>query len=131
MSATITFIGGEGDGNVASTSWEDSMHKYRVDFRIGQPVLIEPEKERNVQKRAFLDHIIKKAKGNPFFKVEESARAGLRALAPSFETEAAPMDAERDFLVKEAESLGIKVDGRWSLETLKTEISSAKIAKAG
>ena len=35
-------------------------------------------------------------------------------------------DARRDELVDEAESLGVKVDGRWSLARLEDEIAAAK-----
>ena len=74
--------------------------------------------------------LIGKARTNPHFEVNDATKAVLKAMAPDFGG-VEPADSDMDALVKEAEALGIKVDGRWSKARLEGEISAAKIAKAG
>lgn len=116
-SVTITYHAPEGDSPYVETRG--------VRLFDGQPVALDEDEHA----AAF----IAKANGNPHFEVSGATKAVLKALAPEFK-EGAPAgwpDSDMDALVKEAEALGIKVDGRWSKATLETEISTAKIAKAG
>lgn len=46
------------------------------------------------------------------------------------ENDGAAKDAERAELLAEAEALGMKVKGNWSLDRLKSEVEAAKKAKA-
>ncbi len=116
-SVTITYHAPEGDSPYVETRG--------VRLFDGQPVALDEEEHA-----AF----IAKALGNPHFEVSGATKAVLKALAPEFKEGAAPAgwpDSDMDALAKEAEALGIKVDGRWSKARLETEISTAKIAKAG
>lgn len=117
-SVTITYHAPDGDSPYVE------MRGMR--FFDGQAVAIDEEKHAE---------FIAKARGNPHFEVSDSTKAVLKALAPEFNDGAVEKargwpDSDMDALAKEAEALGIKVDGRWSKARLEAEISTAKIAKA-
>lgn len=114
-SVTVTYRAPEGDTPVVE--WQG------VRFFDGQAVALDEGTHAS---------LIAKAKGNPHFEVDKSTKAALRALAPEIKDGAPPADDdELAALVREAESLGIKVDGRWSKARLEAEISTAKIARLG
>ncbi len=117
MAVTITYHAPKGDFPFVETR---GMRLFDE-----QPVALD-EKEH----AAF----IAKAIGNPHFEIAGDTKVVLKALAPKFEDPLPaagwPHDSDFDAMVKEAEALGIKVDGRWSKARLETEISAAKIAKA-
>jgi hypothetical protein len=131
MAAYVTFIGGPDTGDVGSTTFEDTLHGFKVEFPLREPVLIDPENSRGSQNGTFLENIIKKASVNRYFTVEEAtAKKVLKTIAPTFEhkaSEPVDFDPEKEALVAEAESLGIDVDKRWSVRTLESKISEAKI----
>lgn len=62
MAVTITFLG---DGAAAETTWGPLVLPLR------EPVSVDPAAAANAPSRAILEHIIKKASRNRFFKVEE------------------------------------------------------------
>lgn len=70
MKAMITFLG-EPESNIASTTWGNDATG-RVEFPLKVPVLVDPETASG-EKRRFLEHIIHKARGNAFFKVNDDA----------------------------------------------------------
>ena len=116
MKATITYVGGPNDGNVAVNTWRDPLHGFSVDFPIRQPVSLDPDGESNIQRRVFIEHVIRKAGTNRYFLVEVSG--------------ATPEDddrgEEKDGLVAEAERLGIDVDRRWGINTLRAKVAAAR-----
>ncbi len=117
MAVTITYHAPEGDSPYVETRG--------VRLFDGQAVALDEKKDAD---------FIAKAIGNPHFEIVGDTKAVLKALAPKFEEQAPsggwPHDSDFDAMVKEAETLGIKVDGRWSKARLESEISAAKIAKA-
>jgi hypothetical protein len=68
MAVKVTFIGGEGE-NVATTVWEIPGQPHRIEFPIRVPVLLDPETAGG--SRDFVEHVIKKARTNRFFKVTD------------------------------------------------------------
>lgn len=70
MKAIITFIGGVECGDVGSTTWGNG-ETGTVRFPIREPVLVDSE-TGNGERRKFLEHLIKKARVNPFFIVEDA-----------------------------------------------------------
>lgn len=77
--------------------------------------------------------LVSKLRNNQHFMVEDmTPRQALKALEPQMSAYPGGPDwaHERVELVTEAQSLGIKVDGRWSDARIGEEISKAKIAKA-
>lgn len=115
-SVTVTYRAPEGDSPFVE--WQG------VRFFDGQAVALDERAHAG---------LIAKANGNPHFEVSGATKAVLKALAPEIKegVAASVEDDDMAFLVKEAESLGIKIDGRWSRARLEAEISTAKIAKAG
>lgn len=79
MKKQITFLGGDEAGDVGRTVW-GTKATGEVTFPLGQPVLIDTEDAANDTERAFLGHIIKKAEGNPFFKVEDATDKAQKAM---------------------------------------------------
>lgn len=65
----VTFLGGPEVGNVATLTWGNDITG-TVEFTINKPVIIDPAAAPQ-DKRAFLEHIVKKAQGNRFFSVQE------------------------------------------------------------
>ena len=65
----VTFLGGSEVGNVATMTWGNDITG-TVEFTINKPVIIDPAAAPQ-DKRAFLEHIVKKARGNRFFSVQE------------------------------------------------------------
>ena len=66
----VTFLGGPEVGNVATMTWGNDITG-TVEFTINKPVIIDPAAAPQ-DKRAFLEHIVKKARGNRFFSVQEA-----------------------------------------------------------
>lgn len=70
MAVTITFLGGPDCGGVDQTVWgNDATGK--VVFPLRVPIAVDPEDAPNGPDRAFLSHLVAKARQNPFFKVED------------------------------------------------------------
>ena len=71
---TITFLGGPDSGNVDHTVWGNAATG-AVTFPLRIPVTVDPDASTNAPERAFLAHLIVKARTNPFFKVEDGGTA--------------------------------------------------------
>lgn len=100
MSAvSITFIGGEDDGNVGFTTM-GPPGKTEVRFPLNQAVVLDPDKAKNGPEKATMEQIIAKARTNRFFKVEdrdsEAAAAKAKAKAEAEAKEAADAKAKTD-----------------------------------
>ena len=80
MSAVqITFLGGAECGDVGKTTWGNDATG-RIDFPLNRAVVVDPDAPGNGPDKTFLMHLIKKARVNPFFKVENaSGQAGAPA----------------------------------------------------
>lgn len=117
MKATITYVGGPGDGNTAMTSWRDPLHNLSFDFPLNRPVTLDSDAEPNIQRRTLIEHIIRKAPTNRFFSVVTDDQVA--------EEEG---EEERAVLMAEAESLGVDVDRRWSDKTLRMKVAAARKA---
>lgn len=112
MKASITFLGGPECGNVGETTFEDTIHGFKLVLPLNKPVEVDADDVENSQRGAFLRHVIGKARANRFFAVDaEDAE-----------------DAEHDRLMARADELGVKVDGRWKLERLRKAIQEAEAA---
>lgn len=79
--------------------------------------------------------LVSKLRNNQHFMVEDmTPKQALKALEPEVSDGSSGsvggMSRERAELIAEAQSIGIKVDGRWSDARIGEEISKAKIAKA-
>lgn len=79
LKAIITFLGGPECGNVGSTTW-GSGETGTIEFPVRTPVLVDSEAVP-AAKRAFTEHVIKKARTNPFFTVEDAAEGADAAAA--------------------------------------------------
>lgn len=69
--ALVTFIGGPECGNVGETVWGNE-YTGEVTFPIRVPVLIDTDAAKTDAERDFLAHLLKKARTNRFFTVEEA-----------------------------------------------------------
>lgn len=67
--AIITFIGGEECGNIGFTTVGSGVNA--VEFPINEPVEVNPESAQDQSRRNALAHLVKKAKTNRFFIVED------------------------------------------------------------
>lgn len=117
VDVTITYNAPPGDQPYCETRG--------VKFFDGQPRSLDVEQHAE---------LIAKCETNPHFTVDGDRRKVLAALKPEFVTAGEQVgtdDNYRSELLAEAESLGVKVDGRWSDRRLETEISKAKIEAAG
>jgi hypothetical protein len=73
MSAvTITFKGGPDTGNVGGTTW-GTPKTGEIEFPLREPVTLDPATARNAPHKAFIEHVIRKARANPYFDVEEAS----------------------------------------------------------
>lgn len=77
--AYITFLGGAETGNVGETVWENTGTGQKLVLPIRVPVLVDPA--ARPKDKAFLEHVIKKARTNQFFEVED-AMGGAAVLEP-------------------------------------------------
>jgi hypothetical protein len=73
MAVTITFVGGEENGDVGSTEWRNTATGYAIKFPVNKAVTIDPDKTEDSAEKAFLNHVIHKARGNRFFEVKDVA----------------------------------------------------------
>jgi hypothetical protein len=77
--AKITFIGGEETGNVGLEVYENRMiHGARLEFPLNKPVEVDPDTATG-DLMGFYLHVIRKAKINRFFKVEDDRNVPLPA----------------------------------------------------
>lgn len=79
--------------------------------------------------------VVKLSTNNHFVSEDMTPRQALKALEPEIsdgsDSSVRGMSRERAELIAEAQTLDLKVDGRWSDARIGEEISKAKIAKAG
>lgn len=80
MKVTITFLGGEETGNVDCTTWGSDTGQTAtpggaLTFPVRTPVVIDTDEAESDEHRKFLEHVIKKARNNRFFKVAEGEEA--------------------------------------------------------
>jgi hypothetical protein len=76
MKYRVTFIGGPETGGVDENVWGHSdgyhaIHGGPIVFPLREPIEIDPDGEKHPARKAFLAHVVKKAKTNRFFRVEE------------------------------------------------------------
>lgn len=115
MKCSITFLGGPECGNVGETTFEDTIHDFKLVLPLNKAVEIDTDGVENSQHGAFLAHVVGKARANRFFKVDGDCQDAAE-------------DAERKRLMARADELEIKVDGRWRLERLRTAVQEAEAA---
>lgn len=77
----ITFIGGADAGNVGSTTW-GTAQTGEIEFPLNRAVVLDPEQTRNAPQRAFIEHVIRKARGNKYFTVEDAKENSAPAELP-------------------------------------------------
>jgi hypothetical protein len=77
--AEITFMGGEGGGDVGCNEWRNTMTGQSIEFPLRKPVTVDPSNAVNEQERVFFEHVIARARRNKFFRVSDTASAADEA----------------------------------------------------
>jgi len=69
MALVVTFIGAPECGDVGTSVWGNKLTG-TVEFPLNRGVVIDPAKERNPSRRAFLEKVLQKVQRHPHFTVE-------------------------------------------------------------